>query len=164
MAVSPPPLLRRRTALTLALLGLIGQEATARDTSLPRPASLRQSASEAQRQGEPLVVLISLPGCPYCELIRRNYLAPMRQQGLHAVQVDVNDRRHPVADFRGQASTGHDLSRAWRARITPTVMFFNEQGEEVAPRIEGVAVVDFFGAYLEDRLATARSALKRQGL
>jgi thioredoxin-related protein len=151
----------RRTLLAGWLASALAASAQARDSHLPRPASLAQSAQAAAMKGDPLVVLVSLPGCPYCELVRRNYLIPMRQSdGLHAVQVDVTDRRNKVLDFAGQTSTGYALSRAWRTQVTPTVLFFNAQGTEIAPRIEGVAVVDFFGSYLEERLNSARERLR----
>jgi thioredoxin-related protein len=151
----------RRALITTLLSCTWASQAWAKDSHLPRPASLAQSAQAAAMKGEPLVVLVSLPGCPYCELVRRNYLIPMRlNDGLHAVQVDVTDRRNKVLDFAGQTSTGYALSRAWRTQVTPTVLFFDAQGTEIAPRIEGVAVVDFFGSYLEERLNSARERLR----
>lgn len=135
--------------------------AQARDTHLPRPRSLPASARAAVALGQPLVLLVSLPGCPYCEVVRRNYLLPMRtSDGLHAMQIDVNDRRNTIIDFNGQPSNAYELTRRWKARVTPTVLFLDAQGREIAPRIEGVAVVDFFGAYLEERLTQARQALQ----
>jgi hypothetical protein len=41
--------------------------------------------------------------------------------------------------------------------LTPTVLFLGRQ--ELAERLVGVAVPDFDGAYLDERLATARQAL-----
>jgi thioredoxin-related protein len=151
----------RRTFIT-ALLSCTGSGvAWARDGHLPRPTSLADSAQAAVKQGEPLVVLMSLPGCPYCELVRRNYLIPMRQsEGLHVVQLDVTERRQKVLDFAGQASNGYALSRAWASRVTPTVLFFDDKGREIAPRLEGVAVPDFYDSYLQERLSTARAALR----
>ncbi|MGH6627004.1 MAG: hypothetical protein ACRECD_10775 [Burkholderiaceae bacterium] len=60
---------RRRFASGLALLpGFV----LARDSALPVPASLADAGRAAAARGEPLVILVSLPGCPYCELVRRN--------------------------------------------------------------------------------------------
>lgn len=133
----------------------------ARDSHLPRPDSLHTHAQQANARGEPLVLLVSLPGCPYCELVRRNYLIPLREsEKLPALQIDTTDRQNRIADFEGKASTGHDLARAWGVKVTPTVLFFDARGKEVAPRLEGVAVPDFYGSYLEERLKQAREALK----
>ncbi len=128
---------------------------------LPQPASLRAAAQAAQRRGEPLVVMTSLPGCPYCELVRRSYLGPLRRdQGLPAVQIDITDRQTPVQGFDGTTTTGQELAQAWKARFTPTVLFFDADGRELAERLVGVSSPDYYGAYLEQRLAIARQKLR----
>ena len=128
--------------------------------ALPTPASLRGAAVAAAARGEPLVVMTTLKGCVYCELVRNNYLAPMRREGLVvAVQLDVQDRQSTLQGFAGDTTTPADQARAWKARFTPTVMFFGPGGQELAERLVGVAVPDFYGEYLDARLAEARRKL-----
>ncbi len=79
--------------------------AWAQESSLPIPDSLPDAASAAARQGEPLVLLISLRGCPYCELVRRNYLLPARADGLPAWQINMQDKTRPLVGFDGQSIT-----------------------------------------------------------
>lgn len=111
------------------------------------------------------MLLVSLPGCPYCELVRRNYLLPMREQeGLAAVQIDITDRKTALTGFDGKPTNANALAKLWGVKVTPTVFFFDAQGREAAQRIEGVAVVDFFGSYLEDRLKTARQTIAAKSL
>ena len=131
--------------------------------ALPTPASLRGAALAAAARGEPLVVMTTLKGCVYCELVRNNYLAPMRREGLVvAVQLDVQDRQSTLQGFAGDTTTPADQARAWKARFTPTVMFFGPGGQELAERLVGVAVTDFYGEYLEARLTEARGKLKKR--
>jgi thioredoxin-related protein len=131
--------------------------------ALPTPASLRGAALAAAARGEPLVVMTTLKGCVYCELVRNNYLAPMRREGLVvAVQLDVQDRQSNLQGFAGDTTTPADQARVWKARFTPTVMFFGPDGQELAERLVGVAVPDFYGEYLEARLTEARSKLKKR--
>lgn len=155
-----PTLLPRRLLLAAiacaVLVGYAQTQAQGRETPLPTPASLRDAAWQAQRQCAPLVLLVSLPGCPWCELLRRNYLAPMRKEGLPAFQIVVNDRQRGVVNLQGQPSTGADIASSYRAQLTPTVLFLNAQGAEIAPRIEGVASADLIGAQLDAALAAAR--------
>ncbi|MES2976753.1 MAG: thioredoxin fold domain-containing protein [Pseudomonadota bacterium] len=151
------PLSRRMfAALTGAVLA---GPAFARDSALPVPGSLLTAGLAAAAVREPLVLLVSLPGCPYCELVRRNYLLPMRAEGLHAWQLDVTDRRLPVQDFTGQPSTGAALAARWRASFTPTVLFFDARGTELADRLTGIASPDFYGSYLDDAISRARQTL-----
>ena len=134
--------------------------AHAKDTALPVPASLPQAALAAKGKGEPLVMLISLPGCVYCEMVRRSYLLPARRDDdLQAWQLDVSNKTTPLIGFNGQPTTAALQAKAWKATCTPTVLFVGNQGQELAERLVGIAVPDFYGAYLEQRLATARKAL-----
>jgi Thioredoxin-like domain len=139
-----------------ALLLSEAAHAQPKETFLPTPTSLREAALLAQSKGEPLVLLVSLPGCVWCELLRRNYLAPMRNEGVHVFQITVNDKKQVVDNFQGQPSQGADIATAYRAKFTPTLMFFNAQGQEIAKRIEGVASLDMIGALIDARLAAAR--------
>ncbi|MBP6405700.1 MAG: thioredoxin fold domain-containing protein [Proteobacteria bacterium] len=152
------PINRRHFSLGLAA-SAAATGAWARDSALPVPASLQVAGRDAAQKGEPLVLLVSLPGCPYCELVRRSYLLPMRAEGLHAWQINVTDHLQPVRDFAGVPSSGAALARQWQATFTPTVLFFDARGNEIAKRLVGVAVPDFYGAYLDAELATARGKL-----
>lgn len=151
------------TALAKALTAscvLPAAWAHAKDSALPVPSSLPQAALAAKAKGEPLVVLISLPGCVYCEMVRRSYLLPARlNDGLQAWQLDVLDKTTPLIGFNGQPNTAALQAKAWKATFTPTVLFIGSQGQELAERLVGIAVPDFYGVYLGQRLATARKAL-----
>ena len=147
-----------RIASSIAMAAWAAQAHT-RETHLPRPKSLAKAALLAQAAGGPLVLLVSLPGCPYCELVRRNYLQPMREQdGLAAWQIEIKDK-NAIEGFDGLPTTPMALARQWAVKITPTVFFLDAQGREIAPRLEGVAVADFYGMYLEERLKQSREAL-----
>ncbi len=154
--------LRRRLALTAGVcFAIMASPALAAETALPLPHSLPQAAQAAAAQGEPLVLLVSLPGCPHCELVRRHYLAPARaQSGLPAWQINVRDSRSVIQGFDGQPSTPAAEARTRQAGFTPTVLFLGPEGQELAERLVGISP-DFYGAYLEQRLDTARQALSR---
>ena len=151
-----------RRRFTAALAGSLAWplQAQARDTALPVPASLPEAARLAAGQGEPLVLLVSLPGCPYCELVRRNYLLPGRKDGgLQAWQLNITDTSTPLIGFDGKATSAAAQTRAWKATFTPTVLFLGPQGQMLAEPLVGAAIPDFYGAYLDERLAQARRAL-----
>ncbi len=155
-------LARRHFSAALAGGLLLPSLALAADTALPVPASLPGAAETAAAKKEPLVLLISLPGCPYCELVRRNYLLPAQRTGnLQAWQLNITDRTTPLVGFDGKATTAAAQVAAWKAGFTPTVLFLGANGQELAERLVGLASLDFYGAYFDDRMATARKALGR---
>lgn len=130
--------------------------------ALPSPSSLRAAAQAAAARGEPLVVMTTLAGCPYCDLVRNHHLLPMRREGkVQAVQIDIRDRSSNLQGFRGENTTPAEQARLWNARFAPTVLFLGPDGQELAERLVGVAVADFYGDYLDARLKEARSKLPR---
>ena len=56
---------------------------------------------------------------------------------------------------RGQATRGG----AWGGKAKKPLLFFGRQGKEVAERLVGALLPDFYGAYLSQRLETARQSL-----
>ena len=129
--------------------------------TLPTPASLRGAAQAAAALGEPLVVMTTLAGCPYCDLVRNHHLLPLRREGkVQAVQIDIRDRTSNLQGFQGENTTPAEQARVWKARFAPTVLFLGPQGQELAERLVGVAVADFYGEYLDARLQEARQRLR----
>lgn len=156
------PMYSKRQALQLGLLtalGLAGRAHSASTTELPHPTSMAEEAQKASAAGQPLVVLFSLQGCPYCELVRRNYLIPMRVAGAHVVQLEMRKAK-ALIDFQGDNTTHEALSRALNIKVAPTVMFVGARGVELADRMPGVPLLDFYGAYLDERLAQATKQLR----
>jgi len=104
--------------------------------------------------------MVSLEGCPFCVVARNSYLAPLRAEGrLDIVQVDMRTGR-PLKDFQGQALTHEEMTRRWAIKLAPTVLFFGKGGQEVAERLVGGMLPDFYGAYLDQRLEAARKAVR----
>ncbi len=154
--------LRTGLALAGAAVALPLRAQVAGDTLvLPAPASLQDAVADALRQEHPLIVMVSLTGCAFCKTVRQSYLGPMlAHEKLPIVQVDMRSSR-TVLDFLGQPTTHDELVRGWKIRVAPTVLFLGRGGRELAPRLAGASLPDFYGAYLEQRIATARQALKQ---
>lgn len=130
------------------------------DAMLPSSDSLQTSLSNALQRGSPLLVMVSLHGCPFCKVARNNYLAPIQgRDGLLIVQLDMRSQRQ-IIDFKGQTWTQDALIRHWKIKIAPTVLFFGKAGVELAERLEGAYIPDFYGAYLEERITQARKAAR----
>lgn len=154
--------LSRRAALgALAILAASTlRPALARpgDKTLPASQSLPDELAAALADDQPLVVMVSLKGCPWCRQVRNNYLAPMHErEALPVVQVDMMDAR-TTRDVDGTAISHADLLRQWGVKVAPTLLFLGPDGEEVAPRLEGVSE-NYYASLLDGRLRRARQAL-----
>jgi hypothetical protein len=153
-------LLRRRIALSPLALGLAWAAAPASHAAaLPAAQALASELSQALRAGKPLLVMASLDGCPFCRVVRDNYLTPLLREGAVAVvQLDMRSAQ-AVIGFDGARSTHQEILSAWSVKVAPTVLFFGKGAREAAPRLEGASIPDFYGAYLDERLRTARRAV-----
>ena len=155
---------RRRRVLGAALVaGGIGAAGVsglvwAQRRQLPLSSSLPTELGQALRTRQPLVVMVSLQGCAWCEEVRNNYLGPMQaEQGLPVVQVDMRGTLRTVS-AQGQPMAHDDQVRAWGVKVAPTVLFLGPGGQEVADRLVGGSN-DFYATYLDRRLEQARKAL-----
>lgn len=146
---------RRALLLAAAAWPLMGRAAT-----LPRALDLQRELAAALARQEPLVLMVSLDGCAYCHVVRDHHLAPLhQQQGLPVVQVDMRSRR-ALKDVDGRPIVHDDFVRARRVTVAPTLLFLGPNGEELAERLVGGSIPDFYGAYLDQRLAQARARLR----
>jgi hypothetical protein len=128
--------------------------------TLPPSTSLTDELRNALRKANPLVVMVSLEGCIFCKGVRESHLVPMREQhGLDVVQVDMRTQQLTY-DFKGAVATHEQMIQSWGVRVAPTVLFFGRGGVEVAERLTGGYIPDFYGAYLDDRLAKARTRIR----
>ncbi|MCO5099641.1 MAG: thioredoxin fold domain-containing protein [Burkholderiaceae bacterium] len=119
--------------------------------------------------GDALVVvaLFSVPGCPWCEVVRRNYLRHLEGAvpGVRVAEYGITDERPfertgPSDDTPQSASA---LAKSLGIRVSPTVAFLDDDNGELAERLVGYNSPDFYGAYLDARIAGAleRAAQKR---
>ena len=111
-----------------------------------------------------VIVLFSLPDCPYCEAIRREQLIPLARDAGQADRLVVREvsitGARTLLDFRGMPTTEREFARATPAKFSPTVAFFNPAGQQVVPAIVGARLPDFYGAYLDEAI---RSAIAKVG-
>lgn len=154
---------RRRFLAALAALGLGSGAHASGGSSIPLAADFRADGRLSRERREPIVVLFSLPGCPYCEAVRQSHLAPMlRAPGaagrMIVRQVDVGVEE-PATGFGGERTTHAAIARAHGVRFAPVVAFWDGEGRALADPIKGMLLPDFYGAYLEDAIAAARAKL-----
>lgn len=153
-------------AATLAVCpALAAKPARTAGAALPVLAHAAKDAREAANPGVVFVVLFSLPGCHYCEEVRSHYLAPLArdpaQRGRLVIrEVDLNSPR-ALTDFDDAATTQAAFAKRLRVQFAPTVLFLDAKGQQVASPLVGAGKADFYGAYLDDAIATGLKAAAR---
>ena len=103
-----------------------------------------------------VVLLFSQADCEYCAEVRDHYLRPLLEEKRPSLTISESriDDDAPIRDWRGRPVPQRAFARASGARFAPTVMFLGNDGQTLAAPIVGLSH-DFFGSYLEQRLAAA---------
>lgn len=152
---------RRRLCLQLLLAGAAPAWAAldASERLLPTSQSLQHDLALALARKQPLVVMASLHGCPFCKIVREHYLLPLQRSGALVTQIHFLSRE-ALQDWDGTATTHGDMVRQLKIEVAPTVLFHGAGRREVADRLIGSSIPDFYGAYLDERMKTARAAVQ----
>ncbi|CUA94814.1 thioredoxin family protein [Thiomonas bhubaneswarensis] len=129
------------------------------ETPLPPVRNLQQSALKAAVKDQPLIVMFSLPNCPFCEKLRRTQYQFLAKEGYVVRQIEITDRAE-VIGFDGKPTSGVLLAKQYGIKLAPTVLFFGPGGKEIGERITGAPTADFYGAFIDRALKESAQALK----
>jgi thioredoxin-related protein len=162
-------------ALTGAILaaGLIASDlrsanATTNDSSIQtNPVALGEHVTKHPNKLG--IVLVSTPGCGFCQLVRERQLTPLLKDPdfkdvavFEVMMRDPTKFKSPVMQFRshtgadlGKISSAAELSKKLNINFAPTVLFIGGSAE-LAERLVGYGVPDYYFAYLSERIDTAR--------
>lgn len=150
------------SVLSLCVVSVLSGTAWA-ETPLPPVQNLQQSVLKAVAKDQPLIVMFSLPSCPFCESLRRTQYQFLAKEGYVVQQIEITDRT-PVTGFDGQPTTGVQLAKQFGIKLAPTVLFFGPGGKEIGERITGAPTADFYGAFIDRALKESARVLKGQKL
>lgn len=132
---------------------------------------LPEDVAEAAQSGKRLMLYFGQEGCPYCAaLFNTNFSQPhiveYTQKHFDAIEFNIWGDRE-VTDLEGNKLPEKELAAKLKVRFTPTLLFFNEKGEQVL-RINGyypphqfLAALQYVAEKQEGRM-TFREYLARQ--
>lgn len=158
-----PILLLWIATLTAANFALAEEQAV-EDTS-----DFQALQKEMQEKKLPLLLAFRADYCGYCAQLEQEYLAPMVKSGDYANRILIRrfsmDKEDSTTDFDGEHLDAGEFAYRHKVSLTPTLVFLNAQGDEVAERLLGYNSPDFYGAYLENAIETAHQAVngEKQG-
>ena len=148
----------------LLIIALCSCVSLAQAVELTSATNLRTEVETANRQGSALIILYSRQRCPYCEIVRRDYLHPLQNQSPDRDKVVVRqiniDSDAPLTDFSGKPTTHARFSAQQKIKLVPVVAFYGQHGETLSAPIIGVRIADFYQSYLEDAI---KDSAKRLG-
>jgi len=119
-------------------------------------SDLTQDASLASMGDRILMIEFSAEDCGYCRLLEEEFLKPMLRNSGYSKKVVIRSISlsddYSLVGFDGQSISASKFASRYDVYVTPTLVFLNEQGEEVSEKLVGIWSVDFFGGYIDERI------------
>ena len=124
---------------------------------------LRAASQQAKEQGLVLMLEFSSDYCSYCRRLEEEYLKPMLRSTEYDDKVIIRrinlDSYIQLVNFDGRSLSPSQFAAQYNVFVTPTLVFLNDRGEELADPLVGLGTEGFFGAYIDQHIAQARSRL-----
>lgn len=133
--------------------GVLASAAAHAAAGLVRAQDFRADARLAAQRQVPIMVLFTSPGCPYCDVVKRDYLVPMHRERANRSRVIIRElsigSSAMLTGFDGKPISPSAFAASHKVFVVPTVMVFDPRGEPVGEPIVGVLIPDFYYGYLE---------------
>ena len=128
--------------------------------------NLQTLAVKSAHSQLPIMLMFGAEWCEYCQLLDERVFSPMALSDLYDervvlmrhVGVDIDT---PLPDWNGNLINKAKWAYELNADLTPTVIFLDDKGQEVANRIVGISDVNQYPGLIHERL---NQAYKNMGL
>ncbi len=132
---------------------------------VPHTRDLQADAALARKRGVPLLIMFSLEDCPYCMVVREEFLDPMLRNRDYDSKVLMRILKMDggyVTDFDGRRVDADTLAVRYGASVAPTVVLLDYGGEPLSERLLGITTPDFYGGYLDAAIDESRQRLRER--
>jgi thioredoxin-related protein len=130
---------------------------------LLQASDLQELGGQAETRQIPILLMVSQDHCGFCKQMKQEVLNPMLLSGDEANRVLMRelliDAGETVVNFQGQHEASETFSSRYKVRVTPTLLFLDNKGEEVAERILGINTVDYLPFYIEGAIDHATQVM-----
>jgi thioredoxin-related protein len=113
----------------------------------------------------PILLMFSAEHCSYCERLEEDFLKPMLRSGDYDDKVLIRklkiDGFDAIRDFDGNKVDASAFAERYNVYVTPTVVFIDGDGSQLARKRVGLSTPDFYGGYLDESINTALDVLRR---
>ena len=125
-------------------------------------------ANEGASAQVPILLYASRTDCHFCYSFEEEILKPLIRSGEYADSIVIRnlvlDSTDPVKNFEGKLVPPNELAQAYDIKVSPTLLFLDQKGRELVPRIVGYQRSEFYFYYFEEAIHKATAALRRASL
>jgi thioredoxin-related protein len=134
------------------------------EVEVPLATDLQADGRQAREARLPVLLTFSAIVCEYCRQLEDEFLRPMLISGEYTDRILIRrlllDNGSRVIDFSGERIATTQLSDRYKVFVTPTILFLDGNGNELARRMVGINTPEMYGGYLDNCIATALNAIR----
>lgn len=149
----------------LLLIVACAEGSSAAERTITWAESLVADAESSRDRELPIVVFVTQQGCQFCAALRGQVLYPMINAGELADKAIIRevslDTGFMLQDFSGNEISGRRFANRYQAFVTPTLLFLDAGGGEVAEKMVGISNIELYSFYLLKNLQAAREQLEQ---
>ncbi len=153
----------KRLLIRAPLLAILLATPLFAEVSVPVTEDLRADGQLAQQRQLPILVMFYSEYCHYCTRVEEEFLEPMLISGDYTDKVIIRrvdmDNHRRLIDFDGSPISVSDFTARYQVRVTPTLIYVDSEGRQVAKKMVGLTTPDFYGGYIDSRIETALNHL-----
>jgi thioredoxin-related protein len=155
-------------ASLMLLAGMLysAQSLQAADVSILSATDLQEVGQLSEQKKLPVMLVFVAEHCPYCVLLEEEFIKPMLISGDYGNRViirrlDISNLGN-ITDFQGNTITADEFANRHGIFVTPTILFLDQNGKELADRMIGINTVEFYGGYLDDAIASSLKLMRNR--
>jgi len=160
-------LLKRLVGLLLLSLSFIPLSPTfaSDDVKVEEVKDFSRLGKISHEKRLPILLVFAGEHCSYCEKLEEDFLKPMLRSGDYDDKVLIRkvyiDGFDTIRDFKGKKVDAQEFADRYQVFVTPTVVFIDGDGSQLAKKRVGLTTPDFYGGYLDQSINTALDILRR---
>lgn len=135
------------------------------DVKVEEVRDFTQVGERSHKARLPILLMFSAEHCTYCEQLEEDFLKPMLRSGDYEDKVLIRKVRidgfGTLRDFKGDKVGVQAFADRYNVYVTPTVVFVDGDGSQLAKKRVGLSTPDFYGGYLDQSINTALDVLRR---
>lgn len=130
------------------------------DVSIQDLENASEQAQNANTTNKQLILYIAATNCTYCKRLNRDIVYPALSNQEYATKFIIRrlwlNKNRIIIDFDNKKIDEQTLLKDYDIRYTPTLLFVDQDGREIAPRLEGYAPDTLYWDRLDRSLKIAK--------
>ena len=145
--------------LSLCGLFVLAVAALQAAIDVPVAGNLQQDGQTALDSRLPVMLVFSAISCSHCDELEEEFIRPMLLGGEYSDRILIRklllDNGSSLNDFAGRRRSVEDFARSYGVYVTPTILFVDHTGRQLAERMVGINTIEMYGGYLDQCIDTA---------